>query len=134
MGIKRQDKTNVISYDEFNKIIDHTDFHHDPPALDPIPDDENNNPAEETLMGMEYDFDTESDDEDALDEDIEYERGEDLDDNDDDYEQELAHELSEDEEGFDFDEQDEGYSEPEDFEGDLSADSRNKKYEQQHRS
>lgn len=108
MVLKKRDKSDVITYDEFNKIIDHTNFHHDPAPFERIPDDENSYPANETLMGMEYDFDQERDEE--TDEDAEYER-------------ELALERAERDEADEFEEfGDEYSSNPEDFEGDLSAD------------
>lgn len=120
----KHDKADVINYDEFNQLIDHTDFHHDPPPLDVIPQDENNNQAEETLMGMEYDFDTESPSE-EYDEDEDEELNED-----DEYDKTLAMELAEDQDEEDYNEdynigdleyEDEG----EDYEGDLKADARN---------
>ena len=48
-------KSDTISYKEFNKLTDHTDTHHDPLPSEVLFDDENDNPLEETLMGMEYD-------------------------------------------------------------------------------
>ncbi len=107
-----QSKQDVISHDQFTKIIDHTDFHHDPPPAEVIPQDENSNPAQETLMGMEYDFDEEAEEVDEDDEDAKYVSGQsDEDDdenndenNDEEYEEDLALERNE------------------DYEGDLSAD------------
>ena len=108
-----QSKQDVISHDQFTKIIDHTDFHHDPPPTEVIPQDENSNPAQETLMGMEYDFDEEADETDENDEDAKYVSGESDEDSydenenyDEEFEEELALERNE------------------DYEGDLSADAR----------
>lgn len=108
MTIKKHDKNDVISYDEFNKIIDHTNFHHDPPPREVIPDDENADPANEMMMGMEYDFDEVTEDEN--DEDAEYEK-------------ELALERADRDEALDYDDIESDYDgNPDDFEGDLSAD------------
>ncbi len=109
MKSQKHEKSDVISYDEFNELIDHTDFHHDPPPSEVIPQDENSNQMNETLLGMEYDFDTgnesEADEEDAQ------------------YEEELALELAENGES-ESDEADleSNYVDYDDFEGDIEAD------------
>lgn len=108
MVMKKRDKSDVITYDQFNKIIDHTNYHHDPAPFEVIPDDENSDPANETMWGMEYDFDQERDEE--TDEDAEYER-------------ELALERAERDEADEYDEFGEEYNNnADDFEGDLSSD------------
>ena len=49
-------KSDTINYKEFNKLTDYTNTHHDPLPSEVLFDDENTNPLEETLMGMEYEL------------------------------------------------------------------------------
>lgn len=86
-------KPDTIGYKEFNKLTDHTDTHHDPLPSEVLFDDENDNPLEETLMGMEYEL-------------------EDLDELEDEEDHEIALELS--------DEELEGEEDPEDVNADRS--------------
>lgn len=113
-----QSKQDVISHDQFTKIIDHTDFHHDPPPTEVIPQDENSNPAQETLMGMEYDFDEEADETDEDDEDAMYVSGQSDEEEDENYDENY-------EENYDEEfEEDLAIERNEDYEGDLSADAK----------
>lgn len=49
-------KPDTIGYKEFNRLTDHSDTHHDPLRNEILFDDENADPMEETLMGMEYEL------------------------------------------------------------------------------
>ncbi len=108
MKSHKHEKSDIINYDEFNELIDHTDFHHDPPPSEVIPQDENSHQMEETLLGMEYDFDkgneSEADEEDA------------------EFDEELALELSEFGDEYDEEDPEADYVDYEDYEGDIEAD------------
>ena len=47
-------KPDTLGYKEFNKLTDYTDAHQTPLRDQVLFDDENTNPYEEVLMGMEY--------------------------------------------------------------------------------
>ena len=68
----KKHKRDLISENDFTKIILKKDKHHYPLPDEVIPEDENTDPLKETLVGMEYDIESEEDILNTDDEDLEY--------------------------------------------------------------
>ncbi|MDD4974541.1 MAG: hypothetical protein PHY93_09345 [Bacteriovorax sp.] len=69
----KKQKTDLISESDFTKMNFPKKKHHYPLPSEVIPEDENLDPLEETLIGMEYDLESEEDVDNLLpDEDLDY--------------------------------------------------------------
>lgn len=73
----KKHKPDIISESEFTKMNVPKEKHHYPLPEEVIPEDENSDPLEETLMGMEYDLEEDENiiydnDDDIPDEDLDY--------------------------------------------------------------
>jgi hypothetical protein len=71
--VMKKQKNDLISESDFTKMNFPKKKHHYPLPSEVIPDDENIDPLEETLIGMEYDLESEEDVDNLLpDEDLDY--------------------------------------------------------------
>lgn len=69
----KKQKPDLLSESEFTKLNIHKKKHHYPLPNEIIPEDENIDSLEETLIGMEYDVESDEDIDEAIpDEDLDY--------------------------------------------------------------